>query len=280
MPVLKLDLIYEARGRGWEETYYRNFPTADFASAFAVATTLAQKRILMSAAPVVIKAYRVQDPLTPGRQGSVFYFNPVITPGASGGPTGAAGPSVSINSVWVHNATNASRTLQFRGIWDTAVQQFNQLNSDDFALWNSLFVSYRTYVLQEGFGWLTVNVIAANVPVSYSIDVNPIIPVFTFPAGTFAGPTFPYFTKVRFSRFNKARSVLNGELVVKVNSATQAEAAEPIATEAMVNGGRARIYGTPSFIAANLIGITKVGRRAPGAPKLETPSRSRARPRT
>jgi hypothetical protein len=280
MPVFKLDLIFEAKGRGWEETYYRDFPNPDFGAAFTVANTLAQKRIVLSAAPVFIKAYRLQDPLTEGRQGSVFYYNPIITPGTSGGPQGAASPDTAINTTWINNATNKDRTLQMRGIWDAAVTNFNELNTPEYAAWNALFLTYRTYCLQTGFGWLTRNSVARNVPVSYALT-DPILPIFTFPAGTFAVPgDVGKFKLIRFSRFNGSKSELNRELVVQVLTATTAQAAAPIAVGPMINPGRAIIYGTPTFTVANQIGVTRVGRRAPGAPLLYTPGRRRARPRT
>jgi len=280
MPVFKLDLIFEAKGRGWEESYFRTFPQSDFASAFAVATTLAQKRIALSAFPVIIKAYRLQDPLTPGRQGSVFYFNPTVQAGPGPDQKGAASPDTTINTTWVYNANNANRTLQLRGIWDAAVTNFNELNDPNFAAWNALFNAYSTYVRAQGFGWLQRVAAATGVPVSYSM-ADPIKPVFTFPTGTFADPAdINTFKLIRFSRFNGSRSELNRELVVKVLTSATAEAAAPISAGPMITGGRAIIYGTPVFRAADIVGVTRVGRRAPGAPLLYTPGRQRARPRT
>lgn len=280
MPVFKLDLIFEAGGRGWEETYYRTFPNSDFASAFGVADTLAAKRIVLSAAPVVIKAYRLQDPLTPGRQGSVFYFNPVKAATAGPDQKGAASPDTTINTTWVENATNASRTLGLRGIWDAAITNFNSLNDPSYAAWYAEFVKYAGYLKQQGFGWLKRTATHRNVIVTYSIAVNPLVPVFTFPPGKLAWTGEPYFTTIRLSRFNGSSSELNRELVVKVTSETTAEAAAPIAVGPMITGGRAIIYGTPTFAAADVIGVTRVGRRAPGAPLLFTPGRRRARARS
>lgn len=280
MPVFKLDLIFEAGGRGWEETYYRSFPNPDFGSAFTVANTLAQKRIVLSANPVVIKAYRLQDPLTAGRQGSVFYYNPVIAAAPNGGDQGAASPDTTINTTWIDSATNASRTLGLRGIWDSAITNFNQLQTPEFAAWNALFNTYRTYLLQQGFGWLARVAASRNVPVTYSV-ADPIVPLFTFPAGTFGAPPYAQrFRLIRFSRFNGSRSELNRELVVEVLSDTTARAASPIAVGPMITGGRAILYSASELRVATQIGVTRVGRRAPGAPLLYTPGRARNRPRT
>lgn len=280
MPVYKLDLIFEAFGRGWEETYYKDFAQPDFGSANGVAILLAQKRIVLSAPPVRIKAYRLQDPITAGRQGSVFYFNPEHAAIDPGGDQGAASPDTAINTTWIHSATNSSRTLGLRGIWDTAVRNFNQLNTPAYATWNGIFTAYTTWLKANGFGWLQRTRTASNVPVSYSLT-NPVVPVFTFPTGTFGAP--PYadpFRLVRFSKFNSSRSELNRELVLKVLTDTTAEAAAPIAVGPMITGGRALLYGAYQFRAADIIGVTRVGRRAPGAPLLYTPGRRRARPRT
>jgi hypothetical protein len=280
MPVYKLDLIFEAFGRGWEETYYKNFAQADFASAFGVAVALAQKRIVLSAPPVRIKAYRIQDPLTVGRQGSVYYFNPEQVAVDPGGDQGAASPDTTINTTWVHNATNASRTLGLRGIWDTAVRNFNQLNTPAYATWNGIFSTYVTYLKANGFGWLSRVRLASNLAVSYSV-VDPIVPVFTFPAGTFTAPAdIGKFKLARFSKFNGSRSELNRELVIEVLTTTTAKVAAPISAGPMITGGRAILYDTPVFLAADVIGVTRVGRRAPGAPLLYTPGRARNRPRT
>lgn len=280
MPVFKLDLIFEALGRGWEETYYREFPQADFASAQAIANTLAQKRIVLSAPPVVIKAHRLQDPITAGRQGSVFYYNPIHQAIDPGGDQGAASPDTTINTTWIHSASNASRTLGLRGIWDTAVRNFNKLDTAAYATWFGIFTNFATWLKTNGFGWLQRTRAASNVVVTYSLT-NPVVPLFTFPTGTFGAP--PYadpFRLARFSRFNGSKSELNREMVIRVLSDTTAEAAAPIAVGPMITGGRAILYGAYQFRAADIIGVTRVGRRAPGAPLLYTPGRQRAKPRT
>lgn len=237
MPVFKLDLVFEAGGRGWTETYYRNFENADFASAFQVATTLATKRIELSARPVVIKAYRLQDPLTPGRQGSVFYFNPVHAAGPGPDDKGAASPDTAINSTWVNNASNASRTLQMRGVWDGAITNFNQLQDPIYATWKQKFDGFATYLRQQGFGWLSRPRAKSNVPVSYSIAVNALVPVFTFPPDTFTPEENNTFKLARFSKFNGSKSELNRELVIKVTGTATAEVAAPIAVGPMILGG-------------------------------------------
>jgi hypothetical protein len=280
MPVFKLDLVFEARGRGWEETYYRNFTNPDFGQAFTVANTLAMKRIALSAPPVFIKAYRIEDPTTPGRQGQVYYFNPVMSATESAGQ-GAASPDAAINQSFIYNANNATRQQWLRGIWDAAITQFNQLSSPEFAAWYSLWTVYRTYLLQQGFGWMQSQAARRNVPVSYSLAPNPTIPVFTFPAGTFTDPgEVGTFMRIRFSRFNGSKSDLNRELVVQITSANTATVAAPIAAGAMITPGRAIIYDPSVFRPADNVGVTRVGRRAPGAPLLYTPGRRRNRSRT
>lgn len=279
MPTFKLDLIFEIKGRGFRETYYRNFPQPDFASAFTVANTLANKRIRLCGKPVTIKAYSLEDPITPGRQGSVFYFNPVIAAPTGDTDPGAASPDTTINTTWIFNANNATRTLGMRGPWDDAITNFNDLNSPAFAAWNAEFITFRSYLTQQGFGWMQRVQAASNIPVTYSV-VNPILPLFTFPLGTFgASPYAQPFRLIRFSRFNGSRSDLNRELVCRVISDTTAEAAAPIAAGPMITPGRAILYGTPVFRAADTIGVTRVGRRAPGSPLLYTPGRRRARSR-
>lgn len=280
MPVYKLDLIFEAFGRGWEETYYRNFPQPDFASANAVAVALAQQRIVLSAPPVRIKAYRLQDPLTAGRQGSVFYFNPEAVAVDPGGDQGAASPDTTINVDWINSAENLTRTVGMRGIWDIAVRQFNQLNSPGYAQWLTVFNGYVTWVKSKGFGWLSRVRVGPAVVVTYSM-ADPIVPLFTFPTGTFgAGPYNPKFRVVRFSKFNGSRSELNRELVVEVLTDTTARAAAPISAGPMITPGRALLYTAPAFKVADIIGVARVGRRSPGAPLLYTPGRRRNRPRT
>jgi hypothetical protein len=280
MPVYKLDLIFEAFGRGWEETYYRNFPQADFGSANAVAVALAQQRIVLSAPPVRIKAYRLQDPLTAGRQGSVFYFNPEAVAVDPGGDQGAASPDTTINVDWINSAENLTRTIGMRGIWDIAVRQFNQLNSPGYAQWLTVFGGYVAWVKGKGFGWLSRVRTRSNVPVTYDVT-DPIVPLFTFPAATFGAPPYANpFRLIRFSKFNGSKSDLNRELIVEVRSDTTARAAAPISAGPMITPGRAILYGEPAFKVADIIGVARVGRRSPGAPLLYTPGRRRNRPRT
>lgn len=280
MPVWKLDLVFEANGRGWEETYYRNFSGSDFGSAFTVANTLAQKRIGLSAAPVVIKAYRVTDPLTIGRQGQVFYFNPVISAAQRPDDVGAADPATSINIGFIQNAQNLTRRIQLRGVWDDAIRNFGQLDGGPYAAWFQVFGVYRTYLLQQGFGWLNRARAFQNQPVSYSIAVNPVIPVFTFPAAALVGIPDDSFFMARFSRFNGSSSLLNRELILLKASATTASAAAPIAAGPMITPGRAIIYATPALVTADNVGVERVGRRAPGRPLLLTPGHARPAKRT
>lgn len=282
MPTWKLDLVFEAHGQGWEETYYRNFTGSDFGSAATVASTLATKRIALCGSPVRIKAWRINDPLTPGRQGQANYFQPayVATHGSGEQGNGAASPSSSINVGFINNAENRSRRISMRGVWDDAITKSGSLEGPQYAAWLAVFNVWRTYVLQQGFGWLKRPRAASDVPVSYSI-VNPVMPLFTFPAGTFTDPgDVGTFKLIRFSKFNGSTSTLNRELVVRVLTTATAEAAAPIAAAAMITPGRAIIYGTPAFIVADNVGVERAGRRAPGRPLLLTPGRSRARRRT
>lgn len=280
MPVWKLDLVFEAQGRGWEETYYKNFSASSFGGVNAEVSALADKRILLSADPVVIKAYRVSDPLTSGKQGQAFYFNPKKNPGGAGGAEGSATPSAAINVEFISNTNNSTRRIQMRGIWDAAIRHYADLDSPSYGNWYTYFLQWRTYVLQQGYGWLSRPQVGDSVQVTYNYDIDPLIPEFTFPADWFPADQVNKFRPVRFSRFNGSSSPLNRELIVFVTARNKAVAAAPIAAGPMISPGRAIRYGTPTLVVADNIGVSKVGRRAPGAPLLHTPGRARARARS
>lgn len=280
MPVYKLDLVFEANGRGWEETYYKNFDSPNFGAAATIAGTLASKRIALSGAPVVIKAYRVTDPLTEGVQGEAFYFNPVYAAGGDAGANGASSPSASINVGWIVNAINRKRRIWMRGVWDDAITNFGQLNNAIYATWNAKWVQWRTYVLQQGFGFMTTPRAGVRMRVTYTYAPGASVPTFTFSGDFFDLAQVNTYQRVRFSKFNGSNSPLNRELVVWVLSRTSAEPATAIAAGPMTNAGSALRYAAPVFYAADNIGVERVGRRAPGAPLLLTPGRSKARARS
>jgi len=279
MPAYKVDLVFEANGRGWVETYYRNFPQIDFGAANAEITSLAQKRIKLSGNPVVIKAYRITDPLTSGRQGQSVYFTPNLTPAGAGGVDGAASPSTAININFINNATNKTRFIQMRGVWDDAIANFNNFKNPSFANWNTFFLMLRDFMLANGYGWLSATPSAPS-PVSYAYGVGATAPTFTTPGNFWDALEVNTFQKARFSRFNDSNSTLNRELIVFVTSQTTAVAAAAIAAGPMTSQGRIIKYGTPAFTAASNIGVTRVGRRSPGAPLLYTPGRARDRARS
>lgn len=280
MPVFKLDLVFEANGRGWEETYYRNFPSPLFGDANTVASTLAQKRIALSGVPVVIKAYRVTDPLTEGTQGQPFYFNPIVSAGGDAGANGASSPSAAINVGWLVNAINRQRRIWMRGVWDDAITNFGLLNNAAYATWYAKWLQYRTYVLQQAFGFLSTPRAGTRMRVTYSYAAGSSVPTFTFSGDFFDLAQVNTYQRVRFSKFNQKRSPLNREMVVWVTARNAADAAEAIAAGAQTNAGSAIRYGTPTFYTADNLGIERVGRRAPGSPLLHTPGRASKRSRS
>lgn len=284
MPAYKLDLIMQANGKGWRETYYRQF-SGDIGSVNTVAVTLAEKRAALNGNPVVIEAYSVSDPLTPGRQGESFYFNPPIVAAPplvaiSTAATGAASPSASINIRWLSSVNNATRRTQMRGILDGAITDFNQLESAAYGAWYKAFLTLRTYLLQQQFGWIRTPQLKESV-VSYAFVGAAQVPTFTFSDETFFDVLLKdKFVSLRFSKFNGSRSPLNRELVCQVTSQNTAVAAVPIAAGPMTTVGKAIQYGTPVFVAADNIGVERVGRRATGRPLLRTPGRARAKARS
>lgn len=282
MPAWKVDLIFEAAGRGWRETYYKVFSGSSFGTTIDTVRTLANKRALLMGAPCVIKAYEIQDPLTPGKQGQTFYFNPPVTANQEAGADGASAPGTAINVRWIINAGNLTRMTSMRGVWDSAITNFNVLNGTGYGLWWSNFLTYRTYVLQQNYGWLNTPRAAESANVVYDYDIDPLRPRFTFPSAFFTPDqvTANATVLVRFSKFNASSSPLNRELVCIVNSTTSCTAALAIAAGPMENPGKAIRYGTPTFTAADNLTVDRVGRRNPGAPLLYTPGRRSNRARS
>lgn len=285
MPVYKIDLIMQANGKGWRETYYRTF-SGDIGTVNQVASTLAQKRAALNGVPVDIEAYSVSDPLTPGRQGESFYFNPPVPanpPPVTGEQVqviGAAAPSASINVRWLNTVNNATRRTQMRGVLDAAITSFNKLESAEYGAWYGAFLEYRQYLLKQQFGWLRTPQLKESL-VSYAYTGTATVPTFTFTDPTFfdAG-LVGKFVSLRFSKFNGSRSPLNRELVCQVTAQNAAVAAVPIAAGPMTTIGKCIQYGTPTFVVADNIGVERVGRRATGRPLLRTPGRARAKARS
>lgn len=279
MPVYKLDLIFEAGGRGWRESYYRNFEQVTMGGVLADAQTLAQKRSVLNGKGVVIKAYSITDPLAAGRQGESVPFSPVFDGFHLTADTGAAAPSAAINILWADDVTRLHRRQWYRGIWDLAIHKFNQLDSPDFITWRGEFGKFRTYLLSKGYGWLS-RPRAGEAPCAYAYGVGSQVPTFSFINDFFPLEQVGTFQHVRFSKFNGGKSTLNREMIVKVTAVNTCEAAVPIAAGPMIVGGKCIRYGTPTFIVATNIGVGRVGRRAPGAPLLHTPGRGRVKART
>lgn len=280
MPLWKTDLVFQANGRGWQETYYKVWPGPGFASVTSIVQALAQKRIALSGSPVFIKAYRITDPLLDGVQGQAVYFTPPIVTPTGAGADGSTDPGTSIVTSWRVDAGESGRRIWLRGVWDSAINNFGTLQGGPYADWFAKFQVYRNFVLQNGFGWLTRARIGNPTQVKYDYDLDPIIPTFTFATNFFTLTDVGKYQTVRFSKFNSSRSPLNRELVVYVTSQTQCIAAEPITAGPMINPGRCIKYATPTFVAADAIVVDRVGRRNPGAPLLLTPGRRRNRARS
>lgn len=279
MPVMKLDLIFECNGRGWRETYYRNWESQLPGAVLKTAQTLAAKRAALSGKGVQIKAYSITDPLAVGRQGESVPFNPRYEGFELTADTGAVGPSVAVNILWADDITRLHRRQWMRGVWDLAIHKWDQMDDENFGSWMAEFAKYREYVLAKGFGWLN-RPRAQEAACSYTYNADEVAPTFTFATAFFDAGDVGKFQSVRFSKFNGSNSPLNRELVVRVVDTTHCVAALPIAAGPMTTQGKCIRYGTPTFVAATNIGVGRVGRRAPGAPLLHTPGRSKARARS
>lgn len=282
MPAWKLDLIFECRGRGWEETYYADFGVPSFDDMTTIAQALADKRIVLAAPPVVIKAYRVSDPLSVGRQGKAFYYKPAATaPTNSLWLEGAIEPSAAVNIGFSKNVTNQTRRIQMRGCPDPIMTNFGQLGGPAYAAWQTLWEAWRLFMLgTPRFGWLTRSPVADPAPVSYSLVPNPVLPIFTTVADFFPLADVNKVRMVRLRGFNNSSSAANGEMIVRVLTRDTFTPMKALAVGPMLTPGIVQRYGDPTFITADNCIIEKGGRRAPGAPLLETPGRSRGRPRT
>lgn len=281
MPAWKLDLVFECRGRGWEETYYADFGVPSFDDMLTIAQNLAAKRIVLAAPPVVIKAYRLSDPLTEGRQGKAFYYKPEAAAPTNPAWTGAVEPSAAVNIGFSKNTTNQTRRIQMRGCPDEIMVEFGQLKGAAYASWALLWENWKLFMLgSPRFGWLSRPTVGAAAPVTYSLAVNPVLPVFTTPANFFTADDEGKNRYVRLRGFNGRHSELNREMQVYVITRSTFTPLQPIAAGPMISPGMVQRYGPPVFVAADVLTIEKAGRRAPGAPLLQTPGRSRARPRT
>jgi len=285
VPAWKLDLIFECQGRGWEETYYADFAGPSFTDVAPVAQALAEKRIALAAPPVVIKAYRLSDPLSAGKQGKAFYYKPAAAapPNAAWGTDGATEPTAAVNVGWFRNTGNMSRRIQMRGCPDKIMTAFGQLQGDAYATWLQLFAVWKAFVLgSPRFGWLNRPTLGDAAAVSYSLAVDPVLPVFTTVANFFTvedadGQKIKY---VRMRGFNGGNSELNRELIVRVLTRSTFTPVAPIAAGPMISPGMVQRYNTPTLVTADSIDIEKVGTRKPGAPLLHTPGRRRGRART
>lgn len=290
MAAWKLDLVFEANGRGWQETYYADFGVPDFDGVSGYAEKLASLRVLMSAAPVQIKAWRVSDPLTTGRQGISRYFNPRKAAPEWAPTTGAADPSTAVNVGFLKVATNQNRRISVRGVPDDIVTDFGELRGPQYAAWkDGPFAAWVQCLLGNAgnfgnrrYGWfsrLPLNVPAGEV--TYTFAVGAWYPTLNLPADFFALEDKGQKRYVRISGVNGGQSRLNGEQVVYVVERNQARLVKPLALGPMVTPGLMQRYATlPTFIEADRINVEKAGRRAPGRPLLVTPGRARATARS
>lgn len=291
MGAWKLDLVFEASGRGWAETYYADFGVPDFDGVAGFAEKLANTRVLMSAYPVQIKAYRVSDPLTKGRQGISRYFNPRKAAPNWQPTAGAADPSTAVNVGFLRVSTNQSRRLSVRGVPDDIVTDFGELKGGQYAAWkDGAFAAWAALLLGNGgsfgnvrYGWFSRPPVQ-NVPpgvVTYSFAVGAWYPTLNLPEGFFPEGDKNQKRYVRISGVNGGESRLNGEHVVRVKDDKTAELTKPLALGPMTTPGQMVRYAElPTFITADRIQIEKAGRRAPGRPLLVTPGRARATARS
>ena len=290
MAAWKLDLHFQALKQGWTETYYADFGVATFDQVATVATKLATLRVALSANPVVLLSYSLSDPLTEGQQGETFdYKPPAAAPVVA---NGAGDPATSVNILFRNSTEKRTRRIFMRGVPDDVVNEFGQIGSVAFGVWEGKFNLLRDYLLgivngQAGgivFGWLArkrVTGPTGNSVVGYEYPPDTQIPLFTADTSDFfAADDVGKKRYVRVSGLNGGQSVLNGDQVIRVITRTSFQLLKPKAAFTQTAPGVVQRYQTvPEFIPATSIVVKRAGTRRPGAPFLQQPGRSKARPR-
>lgn len=290
MAVWKLDLHFQALKQGWTETYYADFGAATFDQMDPTASKLATLRVALSANPVVLLSYSLSDPLTEGQQGETFdYRPPAAAPVVA---EGAGDPATSVNILFRSSVEKRSRKIFMRGIPDNVITDFGQIGSVAFGVWQNKFFALRDYLLGlvggqlagTNYGWLARKRVAGPTgtsPVSYAYPVGEQTPVFTASkADFFAAGDLGEKRYVRVSGLNASKSVLNGDLVVRVLTRTTFTPLKPVAAFPQTSPGVVvRYQETPTFVPATSIVVKRAGTRRPGAPFLQQAGRSKARPR-
>jgi len=275
MSVLKVDLVFRARGYGWQESYYRNFSSAQITAAVVVADTLSIKGAAMLGSDAGIVAYRITDPLTPGSQGQAFY---VQGSGYFGNATeGCTDPNTSINVGFLAESINKSKRMFLRGVWDSFIVEFGVFDAVNAGPWLTTYVAWKSYLLQQSFGWLA-GTPRVKASITNYTQVNPLIPVFTLSYNMFTTGEVNTFKVVRIAKLN-GKSVLNRQLVVYVTAQNTCQAAAPISAAPFSTVGTMTTYDY-AFTAASNILLQRAGRRAPGRPLLVSVGRARAAART
>jgi hypothetical protein len=285
-----LNLIFEARGRGWKEVYVADFATSTFEGMLPFAQKLAAARIALAAAPVEIKAYEVVDPLTEGRQGRTFYFKPRYAAPAWVGNDGATDPATSVNVEFIAAAGGGRRRqIQLRGCPDGLINNYGELTGPLYGAWEAQFLAYRLVVLglaggagNANYGWFrrVPTAVPAGI-VSYTFAVGAFTPTLNLPADFFPLDQKDTNQYVRIRGVNGGKSALNGEQVVRVVERNQATLTRPLALGPQTTTGFMQRYTKlPVFVQADNVGIVRAGKRSPGRPLLYTPGRRPNRARS
>lgn len=282
MPVVKFTAFFKSNdGYGWSESHFKDGGSGDPPLNSMLASFVADiltRRAAMLSGDCTITTARASYP----KPGTVASLPIGVNLPGNGGQVG--GDESDSAAVMMYNAiTNAKKLIHLRGIWRILIANEElDFTTPEALVWQSLFLDYKSYLVNRGYGWLSkvpgTAVKAANVNYVVNAD-NTITFQWTqppIPDPGNAGNNFNRTIEVRFSGFNHRASILNRTLLCKWINTLELTTIRQIAAVSEQTSGKLN-YGATAFqnysdyakISAGTRKMGKVSGRLPGRSRVQ-----------
>lgn len=271
----KVQYIFAAGQKGWSEVFYLEPLSGTFSEAASIALSLRVPRARLLGANASMKAVRVQVVQDAAgakvkRRGDLFQGE-----GFGGEPTE---PNAALDTCLLLDFIDAGQTrhkvMFLGGIWDS-IEANNGAYSPS-PDWNARLDVWRTQLVAQSFGWVGRTPSAPFAITTYLQNLDGFVQI-TSAAGTYTG--LPLNTPVQIGiqglQSTGGPSNLNGQLLVRPISATEAITVEQRAVLPYLSGGTVTTY-TFAFVKTAAVAAEKIGNRKRGSPLLEPVGRQKA----
>lgn len=282
MALYRATIIFEGQGHGWAETHvFSKTGTSPGGFAAQLVPWLSARAQLLGREYFIkgCRVSKIRDDLGAAVKRNVFPLEQIFRPGNQTAANSGDAPDAAIKVTGTNGAGDRSKQVFFGGVPDDVIVD-GGIFSKDKVNWQANFVAWNTTSVQLGAGWLGFTVLNELPITTYARSAADVV-TFTVAGVGFDPGSVGTQMLVRVRGLNNRKSVLNRQLIVFVESTTEAHTVDSIACGPYVNGGVMTIYDQPAgFIQAAGWSAVKTANHKRGRPLWVSPGRAPRRATT